>query len=103
MVLPGHTGRLAALVYSPVGERLASIAVDLERLSHNGEVKVWDTTSGRELWTARINASGVRKGTRWPWPSTRTGGDWRSRIWMEIRTGSVTSRSVTPRPGKNDS
>ena len=30
----------------------------------NGEVKVWDTTSGREMWTARINASGVQSGHR---------------------------------------
>src|SRR5262249_51751218 len=32
------------------------------RLSDSGEVKVWDTTSGRAMWTARINASGVRGG-----------------------------------------
>ena len=62
LVLRGHTGRIAGIAYSPGGERLASIGLDLEKLSDNGEVKVWDTTSGRELWTARINASGVRRG-----------------------------------------
>src|SRR5262249_44302169 len=58
MILPGHTGRIAGIAYSPDGARLASIGLDLERLSDNGEVKVWGTTSGRELWTARITASG---------------------------------------------
>jgi WD40 repeat protein len=73
VVLRGHTGRLAAVGYSPGGERLASIGLDLESLSHNGEVKVWDTRSGRELWTARINASGVRRGHRVAWAFSRDG------------------------------
>jgi serine/threonine protein kinase len=64
LVLPGHTGRIAGIAYSPGGERLASIGLDLERLSDNAEVKVWDTRSGRETWSTRINASGVRPGHR---------------------------------------
>jgi WD40 repeat protein/serine/threonine protein kinase len=64
LVLRGHIGRFAALAYSPDGERVASIAIDLERLSHNGEIRVWDTRFGREIWSARLNASGVRPGTQ---------------------------------------
>jgi WD40 repeat protein/serine/threonine protein kinase len=60
LVLRGHTGRIAAIAYGHRDERLASIGLDLERLGDNGEVKDWDTTSGREMWTDRINASGVR-------------------------------------------
>jgi WD40 repeat protein/serine/threonine protein kinase len=66
MVLPGHTGRIAGIAYSPVGERLASIGLDLEKPSNNGEVKVWDTRLGQEMWTARVNASSVRRGHRVP-------------------------------------
>jgi WD40 repeat protein len=73
MVLPGHTGRIAGIAYSPDGARLASIGLDLERLGDNGEVKVWGTTSGREMWTARINASGIRRGHRVPLAFSRDG------------------------------
>jgi WD40 repeat protein/serine/threonine protein kinase len=65
LVLRGHTGRIAGIAYGPVGDRLASISIDLERLGDNGEVKVWDTTSGREIWADRIDASGARGGF-WP-------------------------------------
>jgi WD40 repeat protein len=64
MVLPGHAGRIAGIAYSPVGDQLASIGLDPEKLVNNGEVKVWDTKSGREMWTVRVNASGVRFGHR---------------------------------------
>jgi WD40 repeat protein len=64
LVLRGHTGRFAAVAFSPGGERLASIAVDMERLSDNGELKVWDIGSPRQIWSARINVSGVRVGVQ---------------------------------------
>jgi eukaryotic-like serine/threonine-protein kinase len=47
LVLRGHTGRIAGIAYSPGSERLASISLDLQKLSDNGEVKVWDTMTGQ--------------------------------------------------------
>jgi WD40 repeat protein len=72
LVLRGHSGRIGGIAYSPSDERLASVSLDLGRLGDNGEIKVWDTASGREMWTARINASGARGGF-WPLAFSRDG------------------------------
>jgi WD40 repeat protein/tetratricopeptide (TPR) repeat protein len=44
VALPGHTGGIARLAYSPDGTRLASASAD-------GTVKIWDVATARELRT----------------------------------------------------
>jgi WD40 repeat protein/serine/threonine protein kinase len=55
--LPGHTGKVVGLAYSPQGDRLFSTSA-LGDPSHidaqpGGELKLWDVTTGRELDTLR--------------------------------------------------
>jgi hypothetical protein len=45
MTLRGHNGRIGAVSFSPVADRLVSCSYD------DGTVKVWDTTTGLELMT----------------------------------------------------
>ena len=44
--LTGHTERVFSVVFSPDGERLASIAGD-----HAGELRLWDVEKQREIAT----------------------------------------------------
>jgi tetratricopeptide (TPR) repeat protein len=46
LTLPGHTGVVTALAFSPDGQRLASASAD-------GSVRVWDAATGQEALTLR--------------------------------------------------
>jgi WD40 repeat protein/serine/threonine protein kinase len=55
LTLKGHTERVVSVTYSPDGKRLASYSVT--RLSGPGMLKVWDSQTGKELFTLQ-GASG---------------------------------------------
>lgn len=60
-ILPGHTGNVSNVTFSPNGSRIASASFRAEDNGRNlhGEVKVWDATTGEEVFTKVIPGSAV--------------------------------------------
>jgi hypothetical protein len=65
LTLQGHTGAVISVAFSPDGRRIASginlvgQEMEMEGLSSEGVVKVWDAFTGRVLLTLKIHTGGV--------------------------------------------
>jgi WD40 repeat protein len=64
MEFRSQVGRFAGIAFSPLGDRLATVSLDLGSKKNNAVVEVWDATSGSRLWHRRVTGSVVREGHR---------------------------------------
>jgi len=94
LTLRGHTQPVLSVTFSPDGERLASASGDMTTFA-DGEVKVWDARTGREILNL-LHGREERLEPRDVHGPTRGAGRGRRRPRPRSRSGAA---AATPRRG----